>query len=203
MLLDKWAALAHNETCPLPALQVCRTIKPFLARDITFLVDGGNIGQWAHMALFDRHPAHWLTCGASGAVGWGLSGAVAAKLARPGAPVLLLSGDGAAGFNLGEIETALRFHTPYVAVIACDGAWGIVADGQPEGRRVASLLGATRFDRVAQALGGRGVLIEHGAQLGPAIEEGLAADTVTVIQVPVQLAGLPTWEERFGPGRLG
>jgi len=199
-LLDKWAALGHEDDAPLPSIQLVRELKPFVDRNITFLVDGGNIGQWAHLWFFDRHPSHWLTCGASGVVGWGLSGAIGAKLARPGYPVLLLSGDGAAGFNLGEIETAVRFHTPYVAVIACDGAWGIVADGQPEGRRVASQFGTTRFDKVAQALGGRGVFIEHAAQLAPAIEEGLAADTVTVIQVPVQLAGLPTWEQRFGPG---
>ena len=64
---------------------------------------------------------------ASGAVGWGLSGAVAVKLARPDHPLLLLSGDGAAGFNVTEIETALRFGTPYAAVVAHDGAWGIVA----------------------------------------------------------------------------
>jgi acetolactate synthase-1/2/3 large subunit len=147
LLLDKWARLGHEAAWPLSSIQICREIKRFLDQEITFLVDGGNIGQWAHMALFDRHPSHWLTCGASGAVGWGLSGAVAAKLARPGNPLLLLSGDGSAGFNLSEISTALRFGTPYVAVIAHDGAWGIVADGQMEGRRIASQFGEIRFDR--------------------------------------------------------
>ena len=200
-LTNKWAPLAHEDCCPMPGIRVCREIKGFLDRDITLLIDGGTIGQWAAMCLFDRHPSHWLTCGASGAIGWGLSGAIAAKLARPNHPLLLLSGDGSAGFNVTEIETALRFGTPYVAVIAYDGAWGIVADGQPEGRRVASQFGEIRFDRVAQALGARGVLIEDPSQLGPAIAEGLQADTVTVIHVPVQLASLHTWEERFGPGK--
>ena len=182
----------------MPGLRVCRELKPFIDRDVTFLVDGGTIGQWAHALYFDRHPSHWLTCGASGAVGWGLSGAVAAKLARPDHPLLLLSGDGSAGFNITEIQTALRFGTPYVAVIACDNAWGIVADGQPEDRRVASQFSEIRYDRVAQALGAEGVYIEHPSQLAPAVEKGLAADTVTVIHVPVQLASLNTWEARFG-----
>lgn len=186
VLLDKWAGLGHEPAWPLPAIQICRAIQPFLEQEVTFLVDGGNIGQWAHMTLFDRHPGHWLTCGASGAVGWGLSGALAAKLARPDHPLLLLSGDGSAGFNLSEISTALRFGAPFVAVIAHDGAWGIVADGQPEGRRIASQLGEIRFDRVAQALGARGVYIERAEQLGPAIAAGLAANTVTVIHVPTQ-----------------
>jgi acetolactate synthase-1/2/3 large subunit len=198
VLFDKWESLGREDVWPLPSIRICREIKPFLDREITLLVDGGNIGQWAHMALFDRHPSHWLTCGASGVVGWGLSGAIAAKLARPAHPLLLLSGDGSAGFNLSEITTALRFGTPYVAVIAHDGAWGIVADDQAEGRRIASEFGEIRFDRVAQALGARGVYIERASQLGPAIEEGLQANTVTIIHVPTQWASLEHWAARFG-----
>jgi acetolactate synthase-1/2/3 large subunit len=197
-LPDKWAKLGHEDVCPVPSIRICREVKRFLDRDVTFLLDAGNMGRWAHMTLFDRHPSHWLTCGASGVVGWGIPGAVAAKLANPEKPVLLLSGDGAAGFTLGDIETALRFGTPYVAVVAHDAAWGIVADGQPEGRHVASELGEIRFDRVAQALGARGVFIESPKQLGPAIEAGLREDTVTFIHVPTQLAGVSHWEKRFG-----
>jgi acetolactate synthase-1/2/3 large subunit len=200
LLFDKWDGLGHENAWPISSIRICREIKRFLDEEITFLIDGGNIGQWAHMALFDRHPSHWLTCGASGAVGWGLSGAIAAKLARPGHGLLLLSGDGSAGFNLSEISTALRFGTPYVTVVAHDGAWGIVADGQPDGRRIASQFGEIRFDRVAQALGARGVYIEQADQLGPAITEGLQANTVTVIHVPTQWASLESWEERFGSG---
>jgi acetolactate synthase-1/2/3 large subunit len=199
-LLDRWKSLGRDDVCPVPGIRICREIKPFLDRDVTFLLDGGNIGRWAHMTLFDRHPAHWFTCGASGVVGWGLPGAVAAKLARPDHPLLLLSGDGAAGFTVTEIETALRFGTPYVAVVAHDGAWGIVADGQPDERRVASQFGEIRFDRVAQALGAQGILIGDPRQLGPSIEKGLASNTVTVLHVPTQLAGIGRWKERFGQG---
>lgn len=203
MLFTEWASRGYEDDWPLTSMRVCREIRPFLDEDITFLVDGGNIGQWAHMTLFDRHPGHWLTCGTSGVVGWGLSGAVAARRARPGHPLLLLSGDGSAGFNLSEISTALRFGTPYVAVVAHDGAWGIVADDQPEGRRIASQFGASgygaiRFDRVAEALGATGVYIEHASQLGPAIAAGLAANTVTVIHVPLQWASLHSWAARYG-----
>ena len=197
-LIQKWDKLCHEDVWPLPSLRICRAIKKFLDRDVTFLLDGGNIGRWAHMTLFDRHPSHWFTCGASGVVGWGLSGAVAAKLARPDHPLLLLSGDGAAGFNITEIETALRFGTPYVAVIAHDGAWGIVSDGQKDGRSIASEFGEIRFDKVAQALGAESIFIEDPKQLEPSIEWGLQANTVVIVHVPTQLAGVSHWEERFG-----
>lgn len=197
-LLQKWEKLGTEDVWPLPGIRVCREVNKFLDRDITFLLDGGNIGRWAHMIMFNRHPSHWFTCGASGAIGWGLPGAVSLKLARPDHPLLLLSGDGSAGFTISEIETALRFGTPFVMVIAHDGAWGIVSDGQKDGRSVASNFGEIRFDKVAQAFGAKGVFIEDPKQLGPSIEEGLAADTVTVIHVPTQLAGVGKWEKRFG-----
>jgi acetolactate synthase-1/2/3 large subunit len=197
-LLGKWEQLGREDTWPLPGIRICREIAPFLAQEVTFLLDGGNIGRWAHMTLYNRHPAHWFTCGASGVVGWGLSGAVAAKLARPDHPLLLLSGDGAAGFNVTEIETALRFGTPYVAVIAHDGAWGIVADGQDECRRVACEFGEIRFDRLAEAFGAKGVYIEDPGQLGPSIAWGLQQDTVVIVHVPTQQAGIGCWEGRFG-----
>ena len=199
-LLQKWEGSCMEDVCPVPGLRICRELKYSLDQDVTFLLDGGNIGRWAHMVLFDRHPSNWLTCGASGVVGWGIPGAVAAKLANPDKPVLLLSGDGAAGFTISEIETALRFGTPYVAVIAHDGAWGIVADGQQEDRCVASKFGEIRFDRVAQALGATGIYIENPKDIGPSVEWGLQSGTVVIIQVPTQLGGISCFE-RFGVGK--
>jgi len=196
--LKRWESKGREDACPLASIRICREIQPFLDQDVTFLLDGGNIGRWGHMLLWSRHPAHWMTCGTSGVVGWGVPGAVAAKLARPDHPVLMLIGDGAAGFTLADIETALRFQTPYVAVVAHDAAWGVVADHRPEGRKHGTLLGEIRFDKVAQALGAKGVLIEHPSQLGPAIAKGLKEDTVTFIHVPTQLGGIGYWAKAWG-----
>ena len=147
------------------------------------------------MLLFDRHPSYWFTCGISGAIGWGIPGAVAARIARPDKPVLLLSGDGSAGFTLGDIQTAVRFGVPYVAVIAHDSAWGIVADEQPEGRTAGSKLGEIRFDRVAQVLGAEGVYIEKASQIAPAIEAGLTAKVPTFIHVPTVGLGIEAYRD--------
>ncbi len=193
--LRRWDTMGYEDAWPLPGFSICRAIKPFLKGDTTFLIDGGNIGRWAHTMLYTRHPSHWATCGISGMIGWGLPGAALSNLARPGKPVLLLSGDGSAGFTVTEIETALRFGLPYVAVIAHDSAWGIVVEGQPSDREVASHLGEIRFDKVAEALGARGVYIEHPKQLKPAIAEGLKANTVTVIHVPTELVGVRNWDK--------
>lgn len=156
------------------------------------LIDGGNIGQWAHMRLASRrYPSHWLTCGASGVVGWGVPGAMAARLACPERPVVLLSGDGALGFGLVEFESAARQGLPFVCVVADDSAWGIVASGQERrcGRRLSADLGPVDYAGVAQALGARGVRAETSEALQAALCEAVALREPTLIQVPIACGG--------------
>ena len=54
---------------------------------------------------------------------------MAARLAFPKRPVILLSGDGAFTFNIADIESAVRQDLPFVAIIADDQAWGITRAG--------------------------------------------------------------------------
>lgn len=183
-----WTGDPPPET-PLTAHNVVESIRPLLGDDILFLIDGGNIGQWAHMALGDHYSAKWLTCGPSGVVGWGIPGAIAAKLSHPEKSVLLLSGDGAIGFALMELETAVRHNTPFVVVLADDREWGSVVTGQERTYGadgvVASRLGRVAYDQVACGLGAEGKLVTTAAELGPAIEAALASGRTTLIHVPI------------------
>jgi acetolactate synthase-1/2/3 large subunit len=164
-------------------------LRGVLTDETIFLIDGGNIGQWAHVLLWDRYPGHWLTCGASAVVGWGLPAAIGAKLLHPARPVLLLSGDGAIGFTITELETAVRHRAPIVVVVADDEAWGIVASDQKRswGEPIASLLGPVDYARVAQGFGARGVTVSKPDQLAPAIREAFASGQPTLIEVPIAL----------------
>jgi acetolactate synthase-1/2/3 large subunit len=176
---------------PMTGQHLVEALRPVLTDDMIFLIDGGNIGQWAHVLLWDRYPGHWLTCGASGVVGWGLPGAIAAKVLHPDRPVLLLSGDGAIGFTIAELEIAVRHHVPIVVVVADDQAWGIVASGQKRslGEPIASLLGPVDYAKVAQGFGARGVVVKSPDELTSATRQALAARQPTVIEVPLALLG--------------
>ena len=188
-----WTTAPAPPAPPMTGRHVVDAIRPHLSDDVVFLIDGGNIGQWAHVALCDRYPGHWLTCGASACVGWGLPGAIGARLAYAERPILLLSGDGAFGFTLAELETAVKHSAPFVAVVADDRAWGIVVSGQrrahgPEGV-LASRMAEVRYDKVAQAFGAIGIYADSPDALRAAIADGLGADRVTVIHTPIALAG--------------
>jgi acetolactate synthase-1/2/3 large subunit len=169
------------------AVHIIDAIRRVTPEDSVLLIDGGSIGQWAHQLLCDRYPEHWLTCGASGVVGWGLGGAMGARLAYPRKPVVLFSGDGAFTFNVAEIECAVRQKLHFVAIVADDQGWGITRTGHVRqfGEPIASSLGPIAFDRLAESLGARGVVAASPEEIAPALERALGEEAVTVIHVPV------------------
>ena len=166
---------------------VVSAIREAITDETIVLIDGGNIGQWFHQMVTDRYPGHWLTCGSSGVVGWGLPGALAARAVHPDHPVILLSGDGAFTFTVAELECAARQGLPFVTVVADDQGWGISRTGQMArlGETIHTDLGPTRLDQVAEGFGCIGVRIEEAAGLLPAIHEAMGANRPTVIHVPI------------------
>lgn len=182
-----WRSGEHQAAGRTHAIHIIRALREVIGDETILLIDGGSIGQWAHQLLCDRYPGHWLTCGRSAVVGWGLAGAMAARLERPDAPVILLSGDGAFTFAVAELECAVRQGLHFVAVVADDQGWGITRVGHLEkfGEPIASSLGPIAFDRLAEAMGARGLRVDQPESIGPALEKALAERVVSVVHVPI------------------
>ena len=163
---------------------VVAAVHEVLDEQTAVLVDGGNIGQWFHQMLPRKYPGNWVTCGASGVVGWGLPGALAARAIDPDRGVVLLSGDGSFTFTVAELECAARQNLPFVAVVADDEKWGISVTGhlRNHGHALYSELGPMRLDLVAKGFGCNGVRVENKDELGSALSKAMAGDRPTVIQ---------------------
>lgn len=177
----------EQEQGRMHAVHVVDALRDALTPETALLIDGGSIGQWAHHLLCDRYPSRWLTCGRSGVVGWGIGGAMGARLTFPRDPVILLAGDGAFTFNVADIECAVRQKLPFVALVADDQAWGITQAGhlRTYGEPMASGLGPVKFARLAEALGARGVEVSRPEEIAGAIRQGVEGGEVTVIHVPI------------------
>jgi acetolactate synthase-1/2/3 large subunit len=172
----------------LHAIHIIRAIQEVLLENPVLLIDGGSIGQWAQQLLCrDRYPGDWLTCGRSGVVGWGIGGAMAARLAFSERPVILLSGDGAFTFNVADLESAVRQSLPFVAIVADDQGWGItrLAHIREFGVPIASSLGPIAFDRLALSLGAHGVRVSTPDEIAHELRKAIDKPVVTVIHVPI------------------
>jgi acetolactate synthase-1/2/3 large subunit len=112
---------------------------------------------------------------------------MAARLAFPDRPVILLSGDGAFTFTVADLECAVRQKLPFVAVVADDQAWGITKVGHMRqfGEPIGSALGPIDFARLAEALGARGLTATRPEEIKRELEQALAEPAVTVIHVPI------------------
>jgi acetolactate synthase-1/2/3 large subunit len=133
-----------------------------------------------------RGPLGWLDPGAFGTLGVGGGFALGAALARPGAEVWVLYGDGACGFSLGEFDTFVRHGVPVVAVVGNDAGWTQIAREQVKllGDDVATTLARTDYDAVAAGYGALGLRITGDADVEPVLararEAALAGRPVLV-----------------------
>lgn len=183
-MIDSYAEIDGRPVHPgRLAVEVARAIP----EDAVLCIDGGDTGLWAHLTSTHRKPRSLLWTGHYGHLGTGLPYAMGAKLAQPDRPVVLFTGDGAFGFNLQELETAAREGIDLVAVINCDNAWGMEAVHMRKvaGTTVGVKLSEARYDQVARALGCHGELVEHAADIAPAIQRAIDAGRPAVVQVMV------------------
>jgi acetolactate synthase-1/2/3 large subunit len=138
------------------------------------IADGGDILSWARTAL--RAPTY-MDLGPFGCLGVGVPFAVSAAVNFPDRRVIAVVGDGALGFNVAELETAVRERARVVIIVANNHAWNIERADQEVnygGRIVGTELTDCDFALVAHGLGAYGERVSEPGEIGPAIERALA-----------------------------
>ncbi len=178
---------AASDASPVHPLRLCRDVVRAVPPETVFVLDGGDVLSWARLIVEPAGPGQFLDPGPYGCLGVGVPFANAAKLARPSAPVICITGDGALGLNIMEFDTAVRHRLPIVVVVSNNAAWGIernsqIADFGPD-RVVGTRLADVRFDLVARALGGYGERVTDPAEIGPAVRRALASGTAALVDV--------------------
>jgi len=183
------------------------TVRELFPPETITVLDGGNTTLTSVVYHPILRPHSFLLSVKMGYLGTGLPFAIGAKLAAPERPVCLITGDGALGFNLMELETAAREKLPIVVIVAVDSGWGMEKSafyGQgfeaEDWARSGIDLAPVRYDIAAQALGCHGEMVDAIEQLGPAVERGVASGKPAVIHVRVdqRLNTMPPGLEQFG-----
>ena len=190
------AASARDEAsdaAPLHPLRIVKEVREAAGGDVTWVIDGGDFAQWARLALPARLPGHWVRLGAMGTLGASIPFGIAAQLAHPKEPVVVLTGDGGMAFHAWELHTALRFEAPVVVVVGNDCGWGMERELQRAfyDRTVGTELGPVRYDRVVAAMGGHGEHVEKPAELRPALERALRAGRPACVDVAMRGVASP------------
>ncbi|MBV1699905.1 MAG: thiamine pyrophosphate-binding protein, partial [Hyphomicrobiales bacterium] len=193
--------------------------------DTVMVDDVGNCQVWSEQYWRPRTPGSHLTAGGFAAMGFGVAGVMGARLARPDSPCVTLCGDGGFMMMPHVIATAVEHNLPAVWVLQNNYAIGTIRDLQRfyhDGREIGTSFVNQRtgqlwnpdFAKMTEAMGGRGIRIEHPDQFGDAYREALRSDIPTVLDViinrdtamPVvgtwQMPPIPEVQPTFGKRKI-
>ena len=180
------------DTTPIHPMRLALAANELLGPDDVFVSDGGEVGQWAQAG--NSCPNRVIN-GPSGAIGGALPFAIGAKLARPDARVVAVSGDGAFGYHVSELHTAVRRGLPFVLVIGNDAQWNaevVIQRGLSDRKLECLELGDLRFDEVARAFGAHGERVDTPEELQPALKRAAASGRPAVVDVRIAPVPAPS-----------
>ena len=168
---SKYADVMASDATPIRPERICRELTEWLPEDAVLVSDTGHAGMWTGGFVDLVHPGQsYLRAG--GSLGWGLPASIGAQLAAPERPVVLFSGDGGFWYHLSELETAVRWNAPVVALVNNNGA---LNQGMAE-----SAHGDTwkftdaDFVAIARAMGADGLRVSQASELKGALDTALA-----------------------------
>ena len=193
--------------------------------DTVMVDDVGNCQVWSEQYWKPKTPGLHLTAGGFAAMGFGVAGVMGARLARPNSPCVTLCGDGGFMMMSHVIATSVEYNLPAVWVLQNNYAIGCIRDLQRfyhDGREIGTSFVNERtgklwnpdFAKMAEAMGGRGIRVEHPDQFGDAYREAIRSDIPTVIDVVInrdttmpvigtwQMPPIPEVQPTFGKRKL-
>jgi acetolactate synthase-1/2/3 large subunit len=152
-------------------------------RDAVYVTDGGNTSLWAHWFLPPTRPRSYHSILELGMLGTGIPSAIGAKLGAPEREVVCVTGDGAAGFNFMEMQSAAREGLKVTTVVFAEGSWTMEEPNERllYGQTFGTAMGAVRWDRVGEGLGCVGLYAERLEEVRPALEAARAAEGPAVV----------------------
>ncbi len=180
------SALLTSAASPIHPMRIYGELAQFLDDDAVVIGDGGDFVSYAGKYIEPKRPGGWLDPGPYGCLGTGLGYAIGARISRPAAQIVLLLGDGAAGFSLMDVDSLVRHRLPVVMICGNNGVWGlekhpmqalygydVVADLQPQ----------CRYDEVVQALGGAGEMVTEPDGIAPALDRAFRSGAPYLVNV--------------------
>jgi acetolactate synthase-1/2/3 large subunit len=180
------AALLADDSDPIKPTRIYGELRAQLDRDAIVIGDGGDFVSYAGKYIDSYLPGTFLDPGPYGCLGMGPGYALAAARAFGDRQIVLMLGDGAAGFALGDWDTLVRHRSNVTAIVGNNGIWGL------EKHPMQALFGydlacdltpGTRYDRVMESLGGHGEFVERPGDLRGALQRAFATPGPSLVNV--------------------
>jgi acetolactate synthase-1/2/3 large subunit len=199
--LEEVAPLAESSASPLRPERVMRELDRRLDSHSVVVADASYSSIWVANNLRSRAAGmRFITPRGLAGLGWGFPMALGARVARPDSTVFCVVGDGGFAHAWAELETAVRMRLKVILLVLNNGVLGY--QKHAENIKFGVHTDACDFvpvdhAAIAQAVGARGVRVERAEALGAAIDEAIAAEGTTLIDVVTDPNAFPpvSWYE--------
>ncbi|MEC9012491.1 MAG: thiamine pyrophosphate-dependent enzyme, partial [SAR324 cluster bacterium] len=166
--------------------------------DASITCDAGDFGSWL-IRYYKWNQPRTFFGPTTGAMGYALPAAIAAKLARPQAPVIAFAGDGGFAMTMSELETAVRLKLEGLVVLVFNNNnYGTIRRHQNRefpGRIVGTALGKIDFPAIAKAMGAEGFRVNKNVEFAKTFKEALNVDSPAVIEITLGENNLDPWAD--------
>jgi len=162
-----------------------RVVGNVFGEDAVYVIDGGMTSLWAAWYLPSTKPRSYHGIMELGMLGTGIPSAIGAKLGAPGREVVCLTGDGAAGFNFMEMQSAARERLHVTTIVFAEGAWTMEEPSElmMYGKTFGTEMGDVRWDKVSEGLGCHGEYVDRLVDLEAALRRAQSAEGPAVVCV--------------------
>ena len=169
-----------------------------LADEASITCDAGDFGGWL-IRYYKWNKPRTFFGPTTGAMGYALPAAIAAKLARPHAPALAFAGDGGFAMTMSELETAVRLKLEgLVALVFNNNNFGTIRRHQNRefpGRPVGTSLSTIDFAAIAKAMGAEGFKVSKNEEFAKTFKAALNAGRPAVIDITLGNKSLDPWAD--------
>ena len=177
--------LSYDDTglsCPYVIEELDRITKG----EAVITTDVGQHQMWAAQYYKYSQPRTFLSSGGLGTMGYGLGACIGASMGRPDKICVNIAGDGCFRMNMNELATASRYQIPLIQIVINNHVLGMVRQWQTlfYGGRYSQTMLNDRVDfcKVAEGLGCMAIRVEKKEDVGPAIEQAIAAKGPVLIE---------------------
>jgi len=189
-------AIAEETSPSIHPLALVQALEARRPSDGIFVGDGADILNWSHAVIRIARPRGYMDHHPMGSMGIGLPLAIGAAAAeddlaraedRTPVPVVLLTGDGALGFYIAELDTVARAQLPLKVVIGNDAQWGTEYHGQKliTGRFVNTRLAETDYAGIASCFGVQGTGVGTAGDLAEAMDRLFSCASPALLDVRI------------------
>ena len=173
---------------PMMPQRVYSELARVMPRDCMVTIDAGVSAGLAYDRVQFEEPRTMFNYAGQGGLGMGLSVGLGTKLGRPDRPAISIQGDGGFLYTSQELNTAVRYGIPLVSIVlnnSCHGAEKAQQQRFYDEKYIGVDLENPRFDQLAEVYGARGFYVERPQEVGDAVQEALAEQRPSVIEIPI------------------